>query len=822
MFDEPKYRAFFRSVTGAQAFDYQARVAQLLTEHKNVLLRAPTGAGKTWSAIVPFLSDGWQHRPNRLIYALPLRTLAQGVFAQAKLAASKLGLPIEPVFHASGREISSPYVTLQTGEQPDDPFFSRGRIIVTTYDQVLSGLLESPYGLSRGLHNINAAAVAGALVVFDEFHLMPADKAFLTAVAGMHLFRDLCQSVWMTATATSALQNVLRDALATQPVPGDPAQWDTLLKSLATVTAVRRDIVMEGEPLTSQVVLDHHQSRSIVMFNQVRRAQEFYRELRKEIEARQLRVEIILLHSRFFKGDRLSKEERLRKLFGKASEANAILISTQVIEAGVDISCEHLHTEVCPVNSLVQRAGRCARFEGEEGIVHVYGLPKQERAWLPYGDQKEPDRTLSATEALLENVGRSTLNPTVVDEWVEKVHQATDERSLRQGWASRLKEILVCIENTAVHRAGSGVAHLIRGVDQDQVRVVISREGNLPSTPGKREGLNVSRKSLFGLLRERVQPAGWYWDVSDHEAPWKPLGTPADITGTYVVCLKPETAAYDCSVGLRLKEGGDEESPLREEPQRPGVPALRREHWVDHAARVAQETERRLNVDDLISGGLSAWGFEHRYGLRAHMVRSAARACALLHDLGKLQTGWQDWAEAYQRKKVPGYQHVTPLAHTDFDSNNEEDWLLQRNLGIRRPPHSAASAYYGVLVVAKLLGVDFPLGVRDQISSACAAAILAHHGGWLPPAATSGQSVGVLPLCAQSNEAISQLLGKSTELKMITKLESKGNKRAFVEKWLEPSTHADNLCQWWPMVSFLTRTLRLSDRRATSEGATDE
>lgn len=82
-----------------------------------------------------------------------------------------------------GREIVSPFVTLQTGEQPDDRFFDRGKIIVTTYDQLLSGLLDGPYGLSDRLHNINAATVAGSLVVFDEFHLMEPQRAFLTAAS---------------------------------------------------------------------------------------------------------------------------------------------------------------------------------------------------------------------------------------------------------------------------------------------------------------------------------------------------------------------------------------------------------------------------------------------------------------------------------------------------------------------------------------------------------------------------------------------------------------------------------------------------------------
>jgi CRISPR-associated endonuclease/helicase Cas3 len=813
MLDEGKYKGLFRGMTGQDPFDYQVRVARLLADQKNVLLRAPTGAGKTWAVFVPFLSALSPHKPNRLIYALPLRTLAQGVFREATKVVTRaqdLGLVLNPPMTGPGYKNESCYVTLQTGEQPDDPFFNRGRIIVTTYDQVLSGLLESPYGLSKGLHNINAAAVAGALVVFDEFHLMPPDKAFLTAVAGMHLFRELCQCVWMTATATPALQSVLRDALAAELVPGSPAQWEALLQSLPAVTTVRRDIVMEPKPITADVVLHQHRNRSIVLFNQVRRAQQFYRKLHEEAEARRLGADIILLHSRFFKGDRRSKEDRLRKLFGRGSQANAILISTQVIEAGVDISCEHLHTELCPANSLIQRAGRCARFEREEGTVHVYPLPEEDRAWLPYGNEREEGETLAATRSLLEDVQRAALNPSVVDEWVQRVHEAEDRTALREGWSARLIECLRCVENVAVHRQESGVAHLIRGDDEDQVRLIVSREVSLPETPGMREGLSVRRKSLFALLRGPVHPVGWSWDLSGDEPTWKQLETIGDIAMTYVVCLKPETAAYDSDVGLRLGEAGDKESPPRQEPRRPGVAALHREPWTTHAQKVARETQRRLEEDELMDGGLVGWGFEHRYGLHADLVRRAARACALLHDLGKLQTGWQAWAESYQRAKDPSYQHTTPLAHTDFDSQNQRDWAIQRGLGLRRPPHSAASAYYGAAFLARLLG-----GLRDLecVASACAVAILGHHGGWW-------SDVG--PLTPNAGSAVSQLLGWNPSPQEWSKVSDHKDKKGMAEALLKLTVAGNALPEWWPLAAYLTRLLRLSDQRATSETAANE
>ena len=130
--------------------------------------------------------------PSRLIYALPLRTLVQGVYRTIHDILEK-------------QQLANEDVRIQTGEQPDDPFFTLGSVVVTTYDQVLSGLLGGPFGLSNRLRNINAALTIGSMLVFDEFHLMPADKAFLTGVAMSHLFKSFHQSVWMTATATSVL-----------------------------------------------------------------------------------------------------------------------------------------------------------------------------------------------------------------------------------------------------------------------------------------------------------------------------------------------------------------------------------------------------------------------------------------------------------------------------------------------------------------------------------------------------------------------------------------------------------------------------------------
>jgi len=614
--------------------------------------------------LAPFLStDGWTARPARIIYALPLRTLAQGIYREAREAASRLGHPIDSVIDERGREIVSPFVTLQTGEQPDDRFFDRGKIIVTTYDQLLSGLLDGPYGLSDRLHNINAAAVAGSLVVFDEFHLMEPRRAFLTAAACLYLFRELCQSVWMTATATHPLEEILRDALNAVSIPSTESEAVALVKSLPSVTEVTRYIVSEHELLSAESVLRCHEGRSIVLLNTVGRAQEMFEQL---CEKKKPKTCLMLLHSRFFKKDRRAKEEVLRVLFGKDAKGDAILVATQVVEAGLDLSCEHLHTELCPMNALVQRGGRCARFAGETGTVHVYPLLQKDKAWLPYGDQHCEDNALTKTRALLQQIGRAVLHPHEAAAWVQEIHGAEDEQALREGWRTRLNNCLCLIQQNAILREPRRVADFIRGEDTDSVRVIISEETSKPESPGQREGLSLSRRSLYRLFQNRTSDVGWYWDDSD-EKPWKTLESATALNSTYVVCLRPSVAAYDRDIGLRLGIRGDQESPDRIEPKRPGHAPLRMEAWTDHAQRVADAAMKRLHKEEFKTG-LLGLGFQRRYALNTNALMDAVQTCALLHDLGKLQDGWQRWAESAQRSRDSSYEHKIPLAHTDFES----------------------------------------------------------------------------------------------------------------------------------------------------------
>jgi CRISPR-associated endonuclease/helicase Cas3 len=651
---------FVRLTHKPRPHKYQEAIAECLLARRHVVVRAPTGAGKTLAVLVPFLLHRKSIGVGGMIYVLPLRTLVEAVFEEARQLAEPLGLG----------------VAMQTGERADAEFFHDADIIVTTFDQLLSGLLCDPYGLSSKLWNINAAAVAGKFVVFDEFHLMEPDRAFVSALFGTRLFEDLCVSVWMTATATSPLVALILRTLNAIEVPLSNAEQAALFEG----RGIRRELRAHwNEPLTASEVIRHRGRKVLVVVNTVARAQALFHQLEHQWCP-------LLLHSRFFSTHRREKQAQLNQA--------DLIIATQVIEAGVDISSEVLLTEAAPVNALVQRAGRCARFKGESGTVHVYDVPLP----LPYMEAE-----IDAARRVV--VDTDALSPRLCQEWVERAHRQEDEETLT-GWNDLTAKRKNLILGRVTGEGNSGAAAYIRRGD-DNVRVFILADPT-GAKPQEREAIQIRRTTI-----QRYQSHAWVYDRDE----WVLNG---DVKTAYAVALPPAIAGYTKESGLRLGTAGTIQSPAKERRPRPGWPALSAESWSAHTVNVMRCSQDRLRAEGLPESlaELAAW-------------------TARLHDVGKLQQCWQTWA--LERQAARGKNVDYALAHTDYD------WRLNR--GEPRPPkHATASALYGAVYLTNM---------PEHKRASVLLAVLTHHGGTLkgverpdplhPSAQQALQSVG---LCA--------------------------------------------------------------------------
>src|SRR5690606_235815 len=113
-------------------------------------------------------------------------------------------------------------------------------------------------------------------------------------------------------------------------------------------------------------------NKVLVVYNRVARAQEAYLKL-KELYPN---TPILLLHSRFKRGDRNFKEKLLLGLdedgnpigeFNTSAKA-CIVVSTQIVEVSLDISFDLMVTETAPIDALIQRFGRVNRKRTEDTI----------------------------------------------------------------------------------------------------------------------------------------------------------------------------------------------------------------------------------------------------------------------------------------------------------------------------------------------------------------------------------------------------------------------------------------------------------------------
>ncbi|HEC67262.1 MAG TPA: CRISPR-associated helicase Cas3' [Candidatus Desulfofervidus auxilii] len=357
-------------------FSHQLQFFHLALSNKfPILVKAPTGSGKTEMAIAPFLRqfvEGQFTIAPRLIYVLPMRVLVNTLVERIKKYVSKI----------------SPFISvkIQHGDAPNSPFFIAD-IVVTTLDQFLYGFARSSKQVGKHI-DMPAGALASSLVIFDEAHMYRDEFTFSIMRALLEiLYQSKIPFVVMTATMPESLEKSLFENIdfsEEQKIVGDLP-----IESEVKISLAEEPMYNEDEVNISEEILQRIKSkRTLIVVNQVKRAQRVYEEVKNRLEFNN--NQIVLLHSRFTKKDREILENKALSLIphkenGKVvvPEEVGIVISTQVLEAGIDFSAELLLTEVAPADALIQRAGRCARYKEENGEMIIFPV-EDDKGFLPY------------------------------------------------------------------------------------------------------------------------------------------------------------------------------------------------------------------------------------------------------------------------------------------------------------------------------------------------------------------------------------------------------------------------------------------------------
>lgn len=811
-------------------FAFQQQVQDFALEGKDLIIQAPTGAGKTRAALMPGLiglhSKSTGENPPRIIYSVPMRVLASSFVKEHRKTAQTMywDAPYHP--------------TIQTGESPEDPLFE-GRVIFATVDQVLASFLNIPYGLPDRLANINAGAMIGSYLIFDEFHLYPRGEMMLTVLAMLKMLKGISRFTLMSATFSPAFLREIASVLGAEVVAND--QKPDLFDDVPSVATQERTFHAEQGVLTGGRILDlmGASNQCITICNTVDRAQALYRELKD-----QTNIECRLLHSRFYRKDRAEHEAFVRDRFENLDPTHkTILIATQVIEVGLNITSDVLISECAPAASLIQRAGRCARRKGEQGRVHIF-QPHDEMGevnYAPYIEDGQRDICEKTWDALSSERFNGQLMHYADEQHLIEIAHGEDDARFVDGLKTRIDARILHITDCMANHDDGYAPQLIRNTRQTIPLYVYNNPNNddiLTEKPWQREGINLSKGQLarffeqtdagdadFVLqvgIKERVEDAETPWAKTVYR--WAKVQTSGEVYSykNWLFAAHPQAVSYSKEIGLELRPGTEAAECSRKltEPHwdRPRYEAERyHEHitglWWAYRRETSQEDRHLLGLRSEVLYPLRRLCERLKVPDQVERAERLLRLTMALHDVGKLNRPWQTWARKWQQvrheagypESVVSLTDLAPLAHTDYDSKDEQQRALQKGIG-KRGNHAVEGAQASLEVLREACGDD-PLWLAVTLS-----AIMRHH-------TPNADDCGAFALCEGSRDAIALALTVcdfEAEAHDWSQRVTDGFRCADGELSDAVYTTTPNLSRFDPALMYFlfVRVLRLADQRS--------
>lgn len=603
------FDGFFRAAYAGeevQPFDYQQRLAH---EPWPDFLNVPTGLGKTAAVMLAWLwKRGWREEgarispdsrtPRRLICCLPMRVLVEQTADNAREWTKHLGIA-----GMSGEGKVSVHVLMGGSDDIRQPVWAEhpeeDMILIGTQDMLLSRALMRGYGMSRYQWPVHFALLHNdSLWAFDEVQLMGAGLATSAQIEAFRRSFPVARrsrSLWLSATLN-------RDWFGTVDMTPHLATLASLaigdvdrqqagnrlaaIKSLAmaSIALAKKAGSRNGKDTylddLADLVLRHHEddAQTLVIVNRVDRAQQLFRRL---CDSRQGRRDL-LIHARFRAAERAAQTSRLRD----DPARDRIIVATQAIEAGVDISSKVLITELAPWASLVQRFGRCNRY-GEYNDTGAHIL------WVDIEDDDEarPYTTDAMASARGKLLGLTSASPQDLP--------ATDEA--RPLTAVLRRKDLLDLFNTDPDLSGFDVdiSDYIRDSDTPGIQVFWREFDDEPNSPQVQQGPDRAElcpvsMSQAGDLHNR---GAWFWDTlgnAKRSGVWAKLDRKPRPGMTLL--LRAADGGYDEAIGF---DPGLKKPPVPTlAPQRDGEKETFSEDWrshqnkpvllVDHLAHVAQ------------------------------------------------------------------------------------------------------------------------------------------------------------------------------------------------------------------------------------------
>jgi len=341
-------------------------------------INVPTGTGKTLTGLSFALKlrskilakEGFA---PRIIYCLPFLSIIEQNFSEFEKVFKiiKRERPDSRILlkHHHLAEISYRFNDDEEFPTDESLFLIEGwesEIVVTTFMQLFHTLISNK---NRMIRKFNA--MANAIIILDEVQTVPYRYWYLIRKLFLK-FSEIFNTRFVVMTATQPLIFNRNEIIELVP----PKKKETYVKQLNRITFINRSDeklrLDEFKVLLREDIAKHSNDDFLIVLNTINCSIEVFKYLQTYMnEQNHSGVTLYYLSTNIIPKHRLQRIESIKKTINRK-----IIVSTQLVEAGVDIDVDRVYRDFAPLDSLNQVAGRCNRnfSHGKRGVVTVYSL----------------------------------------------------------------------------------------------------------------------------------------------------------------------------------------------------------------------------------------------------------------------------------------------------------------------------------------------------------------------------------------------------------------------------------------------------------------
>lgn len=406
--------------------------------NKNVIAIAQTGMGKTEAGLL-WIGD------TKGFFILPLKTAINSIYDRIRIGIVKEKIEERVgLLHSDTKDIylknSSKKDTELEEDENDafDMYYESTRqlslpLTICTLDQIFDFVYRYK-GFEPKL-----ATLSYSKIVLDEIQMYSPDL-LAYVIRGL---RDITRMGGKFAILTATFPKIIEDFLRREGV-----EFQVSPNFTKKDLPLRHRVEVIEERIDSDFILDrYNKNKILVICNTVKEAQKIHEELLEKSEDTE---RVNLFHSKFIKRDRKRKEEDILKLGDKNNKDYGIWVSTQVVEASLDIDFDILVTELSDLNGLFQRMGRCYRNRPlVDGVTNCYVF---------IGDEKQKNSGVgSVVDKEIYNFSREYLKEKLIGEIDENMKMLaiseiyTTENLKGTEYYKRIEDVLDYLEKVIAY-----------------------------------------------------------------------------------------------------------------------------------------------------------------------------------------------------------------------------------------------------------------------------------------------------------------------------------------------------------------------------------